>query len=326
MLLPNFLNADDWQMVRQGHIYPVGFSGAVVWKSIHLLKPIIPLAPVTQIGQVALKRWPKNLELSRLHEIRLFQAAVSTIQNVPKLIGEHFIFDGHFWDMSEWMDGYPIQKTYNATQLFSAIQTMLSIHEQWRKFQLAGGGLQTESDHERKKNVVERRVRVLREVSNEFTAGKSMLQFHTSLEAKQIFNAIQPGLNAAITSLEKFLMHYKFETQICFKDIHRDHVLFFGDKVSGIIDYGAVHFDIVETDIARLFSDDDHECESACQIYNSLSSFRKLNIELIRLLCDTAAICNLAAWLLRFKNGESINSESVQNRIQKLLSIRGRFN
>ena len=40
--------------------------------------------------------------------------------------------------------------------------------------------------------------------------------------------------------------------QPCLRDIWHDHVLFSGDVVTGIIDFGAIDFDTPATDIARL--------------------------------------------------------------------------
>ena len=40
--------------------------------------------------------------------------------------------------------------------------------------------------------------------------------------------------------------------QPCIRDIRHDHVLFQGDAVSGIVDFGAMRDDNVATDIARL--------------------------------------------------------------------------
>ena len=40
--------------------------------------------------------------------------------------------------------------------------------------------------------------------------------------------------------------------QPCLRDIWHDHVLFTGDKVTGMIDFGAVDIDTPATDIARL--------------------------------------------------------------------------
>ena len=42
------------------------------------------------------------------------------------------------------------------------------------------------------------------------------------------------------------------DLQPCIRDVWHDHILFLGDSVSGIVDYGAMAVDTVAGDIARL--------------------------------------------------------------------------
>lgn len=50
----------------------------------------------------------------------------------------------------------------------------------------------------------------------------------------------------------KPLADVSFRLQPCIRDIWHDHVLFDGDRVTGLIDFGAMQIDTPATDIARL--------------------------------------------------------------------------
>ena len=48
------------------------------------------------------------------------------------------------------------------------------------------------------------------------------------------------------------MSHQRFPLQICIKDIWHDHILFDGQRVGGIVDFGAMNIDTVASDLARL--------------------------------------------------------------------------
>jgi hypothetical protein len=91
--------------------------------------------------------------------------------------------------------------------------------------------------------------------------------------------------------------------QPCLCDVRGSHVLFTGDSVTGIVDYGAVKDDHVAVDLARLLGDlvEDNEERFAA----GLGAYRAAGGELdvpggfVRLLDRTGAVCGAINWLLR---------------------------
>src|SRR5690606_27459615 len=45
---------------------------------------------------------------------------------------------------------------------------------------------------------------------------------------------------------------FRIFLQPCLRDVHREHVLVSGERVTGIVDFGAMRVDTVATDLARL--------------------------------------------------------------------------
>jgi len=62
------------------------------------------------------------------------------------------------------------------------------------------------------------------------------------------FNDLAPQ----VVDSAKKVIGFRVPIHPCIRDIHRDHVLFQEDKVTGLIDFGAMDNDNVSCDIARL--------------------------------------------------------------------------
>ncbi|HEX2474393.1 MAG TPA: phosphotransferase, partial [Lacipirellulaceae bacterium] len=69
--------------------------------------------------------------------------------------------------------------------------------------------------------------------------------------ARQFLAAFPIAAQNAIAKLEP-LTDVRLPLQPCLRDVWHDHILFTGDEVTGVIDFGAVDIDTPATDIARL--------------------------------------------------------------------------
>jgi Ser/Thr protein kinase RdoA (MazF antagonist) len=69
--------------------------------------------------------------------------------------------------------------------------------------------------------------------------------------ARQFIALLPRAVPPAIARLEP-LAKATLPIQPCIRDIWHDHVLFTGNEVTGLIDFGALDFDTPATDIARL--------------------------------------------------------------------------
>jgi Ser/Thr protein kinase RdoA (MazF antagonist) len=89
--------------------------------------------------------------------------------------------------------------------------------------------------------------------------------------------------------------------QPAIRDIHHDHVLFTGDEVTGIIDFGAMRMDTPLTDVARLvgsLAGDDHEARQfALDAYAELRALSEADRKLVDLLDETGLVLGAMNWL-----------------------------
>lgn len=105
----------------------------------------------------------------------------------------------------------------------------------------------------------------------------------------------QPSLAGPLTAIGELAL------QPAIRDIHHEHVLFTGDEVTGLIDFGALRIDTPLADVARLMGSlagSHHDQQQAA--LNHYSELRPLTTEdrrIIHLLDDAGVILSAANWL-----------------------------
>jgi Ser/Thr protein kinase RdoA (MazF antagonist) len=108
----------------------------------------------------------------------------------------------------------------------------------------------------------------------------------------------------------------------CLCDVWHDHVLFAGDRVSGVIDYTAMKIDSPAVDLARLLADlvgpRSDRFADGLAAYQAASPPTPVSAELVRVLADTGVVCGVANWLIRLGGASSI-PKRIADRLHTLL-------
>jgi homoserine kinase type II len=224
-----------------------GFSGATFWRV------------ETPMGPFCLRRWPReHPSLERLQFIHavLTYAANRGISTIPVPLPTHrkntFVrYDRQFWELSSWLPGAPTEPAETGKRIPAALTALAEFHRTVEAFpresSLSGEGPAP--------GIVKRRERL-----KQLTEG----------ELDELTRSIVPqrwpaGVNAASRLVELFPKACgRVETalvaasalavsrQPCLRDVWSDHLLFTGAKVTGIIDFGALDWENVAADVARL--------------------------------------------------------------------------
>ena len=225
-----------------------GFSGAVIWR-----------VAFNQRG-FCLRRWPQVHPtadgLLAIHGLlRYLGAAGSKDVPVPLLTrsGSSFVVsEDHLWELTPWMPGEAsFSRDPTPEKLAAAMRALARLHlhaEQYgchdhgERFALSPG-LQERTGrlrHIRAGGLDElwRAVRAaqpsdLREIACEMLEG-------ISHAADQVWQRLQQVAEAPLPM------------QWCLRDVRHDHILFTGDAVTGVVDFGAAAVDSVAGDLARL--------------------------------------------------------------------------
>ena len=113
--------------------------------------------------------------------------------------------------------------------------------------------------------------------------------------------------------------------QPCLRDVWHDHVLFQGDKVTGMIDPSAARTDTVAADIARLagslIGDDRAAWDFALDAYRSVAPLSDTEARLVGVLDRSGVLLSGMIWLERAEFWQAQPSESqvrILNRVERI--------
>jgi homoserine kinase type II len=117
----------------------------------------------------------------------------------------------------------------------------------------------------------------------------------------------------------------EFWLQPCARDLRAEHVLFDGDRVTGIIDFGATAVDSPAVDLARLLGD--YPAEGEAFFGAGLAAYRRIRgefdlpDEFVRLLAQSGAVCSVLGWLTRLviRREPAFDEASIHSRLAQLV-------
>ena len=108
-------------------------------------------------------------------------------------------------------------------------------------------------------------------------------------------------------------------------DVWHDHLLFDGDRLTGLVDYAAVKNDHIAVDLARLLGslveDDEDGWREGLVAYSRQRPLSQEDEALARMLDVTGTILGAANWVRRLSDPQSIeeNRSAAARRLERLL-------
>jgi len=267
-----------------------GFSGARLWRGT---------AP--DGSQYCLRAWP----MARATEERLgfIHSALAhcALTIVPKLIasnnGMTWVRKGdQFWEITTWLPGTAdFHRLPSDARLIAAMYALAEIHRAWQP-----------SDARREPSAAIERMIGAAHDWQEFVAGGWKPDLSEAPNS-----AIRDRLDRAWQALASTSSAVEFELrdwlsrplpcQICLCDVWHDHILYEGDVVTGVIDFGAVKRDCVAVDLARLLGslipDEPERMKLALDAYSARHSVANEIVELVPALDRVGPAIGLMNWL-----------------------------
>ena len=293
-----------------------GFSGAVVWRG----------HDTTGAPRVALKGWPQGIAVERVGQVHLWMSRAVHLPFVPKVLASTrgasaVLADGRVWDACQWKSGAP-SAVPTADTVRAACEAVARLHLCWpavaerRPCRGVAARLDILTDH---RALIENWNRALPPVHPEL-----------DLLLRQAAREVARVADSATLALRPWAA-WPLAQQPCVRDLRGEHVLFEGDRVSGIIDYGAMAVDHPAVDLARLL--DDYSAMDRTLFAVGLDAYRDAGApldvpdEFVRLLARTGAVCSLLGWLVRFfvRREPVLRPAATAVRLGELLSRVERF-
>jgi len=251
------------------HWYPIqqtGFSGATVWRGEFDGSPLL-----------ALKCHPSDYPLERQHLIEKWWIRAGHLPFVSELLGSH-----DHWELAAWKLGKPCHHFEpNDPKLDAACAAILQLHDVWKPFGKSGPipG-------------IARRIELLQSWNPTSETG-------LRAEAMRVVFRYLPEVMESLTPWR----NRRFPLQPILADVHAEHVLFTGNAVTGIVDFGAMKLDHVAVDAARYLGDTcDGQGEAfqrGCEIFARHHGEETCPPELVELLDRSGTLAAIVFWLKR---------------------------
>ena len=216
-----------------------GLSSSRVWK----------IAVAEQ--EFALKSIPvDSIRRERLEQIHAFQSMLSRA-NAPVAKLQPSKFDqtithaaGSFWELSSWLPGAPIELcAVTLGHGRSAIEALANLHSISRQ-NLTQPGLTP---------AIVDRIQLIERYHNR-TADWSTVLNQCTIELRELAARTRVIFTRESSALQFELKSFANSSELFWimRDIHRQHVLFQGSQVSGLIDFGASRIDHPVSDLVRM--------------------------------------------------------------------------
>lgn len=284
---PKAIAAGPWEYLPESG----GFSGARLWRSPAGWR--LKATPSAAIGHP-------------LPEIHAWMRHASTLDFVPRVAttssGSTIIDTGAWrWDIVSWLPGEPLLRDPTPARLAAAGRALALIHLAWQSSQPRTGTCPA----------IERRILAL----ERFVPGTS----RRDLLVRRL--SVQSLAQLAVWK------NRTFRLQPCLCDIWTDHVLFEGDRVAGLIDFGSAKIDHPAVDLARLLGDclggEPLRWQPLLDAYHTIRPLNPTDHALIATLEATGAVVALLTWIERERGrpltpAEAARSAKVLARCERL--------
>ncbi|MDP6553961.1 MAG: phosphotransferase [Pirellulaceae bacterium] len=274
-----------------------GFSGACLWKI------------TTPSGPLCLREWPKphptERALGHIHGL-LLHAARQGMSELPVPLlhgGGNTILRQRrrLYELTPWMPGQANYRTGPTVRRLRATMTVLArFHAAVRTYPRA----RAQAGPSCSPSLVQRQAKLERLLHGELdrlaiaTAG-----YHDAEICRRGQHLLELFSRAAgqVVELLGRATRLKVTLQPCIRDIWHDHILFTDDEVTGLIDFGAMRFDNVSCDLARLIgslvADNQADWSVALHAYETHQPLTADEHLLIRAFDQSGVLMSGLSWL-----------------------------
>ncbi len=308
-----------------------GFSGARFWR----LR--------TPAGTLCLRRWPPEhpaqARLEMIHAV-LQHVRRAGVETIPAPIlsrhGSSYVQQGGFlWELAPWMPG---QADYwrdpSRIRLAAALQALGQFHRAAASFAGNHGSAEVAPGIQQRRTLLDNLLRGdLHQIRRAIDAQPDSEMVLTARRILTLFPRVASQISSQLATADRLAV----PTQPCIRDIWHDHVLFTGDRVSGLIDFGAMKNDSVAADLSRLLGslagDDVRGWQHGMEAYQRVCQLSQQEFQLIGTLDSSTILLSGMNWLrwMYVENREfddiakiTLRLRDIAARLESLVSRSGR--
>jgi homoserine kinase type II len=268
-----------------------GFSGARLWRLD------------STAGPLCLRAWPAGVtapHLATLHRA-MAHARSTGLPFVPAVLptrtGQtHVEHAGRFWEVTEWLPGRADFHDHpSPARLEGACAALAQLHTAWQGLVSSHGPCPA----------VARRLDLLRAWQELVRSGWQPSFVPGDVDpARPVAERAWRLLPHWIERIPPMLQRWANRSSPlhpCLCDVWHDHVLFEGERLTGVVDYGALKVDAPAGDVARLLGslveDDGSRWDLGLKAYRAVRPFAAEEEALAHDLDVTGTVLGVANWL-----------------------------
>lgn len=314
-ILNHFYPQSGWT----GAIKPAetsGFSGAAVFRV------------ESKSGSLCLRRWPPEPMTARrlagihrlLAEVHRSGLAMIPIP-LPTRKGDTLVETrGELWHLEPWMPGKADFHDNPSDSRLDEVMTTLA------RFHIAAREASPDSRSEDCPPTMPERLQILRSTHQEMPRIEEGLLTESNSRFREVGSRIARQFRERSSRIEFTLRHASRQTVPvlpCLRDIWHDHLLFTGDELSGLVDFGAVRVDTVAADLSRLlsslFPSNSNQWEASLALYEKERSLTDAERNQIPILAESGTLLSGTHWLrVRYVDRAEIDMTRVCDRLETI--------
>ena len=301
-----------------------GFSGALVFR--------------VDIDETAfcVRQWPTGMPIERLQAIHRLLDHVGQNGDVPIPVplsssdGQSIAsFHGHLWQVEPWLPG---EADFDQNPTDARLQAAMTGLANWHRAASHYKPPHRDTDwlvacHEGKSPTVASRLQSLVWWRSNLDAAERRLVLETDDRFRSVGQRLTIHFRRLADSIGRELQQVEplcVRQQPCIRDLWHDHLLFSDDRLTGMIDFGAVKTDSVACDLSRLlgslFGGDAAGWQRALDAYEQTRSLTTAEHQLVRPLNLSGLLLSGMTWLQR-RAEDSVSVEQMPRVIARLERI-----
>jgi homoserine kinase type II len=296
-----------------------GFSGARFWK---ITDPR---------GTFCLRRWP--VEYPTCERLTWIHAVLHHVARVgftrlplprPTRAGATWVeHEGQLWELTPWMPGEAnFHRSPRPEKLAAALHALAEFH-------LAAASFPGGTGYGNSPGVLQR----LERIEHWLNGGLERLveAMTPSIwpelypRAGRVFDGVRARAGSVRLALAR-AAELRVALQPCIRDVWHDHLLFQGDTVSGVVDFGSMASDTVACDIGRLLGslarDDAERWNAGVAAYQQIRPMGEAELELVNCFDRSTIVLGGLNWLqwIYGENRQFSDPAAVLRRIDEILA------
>ena len=295
-----------------------GFSGAAVFRV------------ESEFGSLCLRRWPPEpmtaRRLAGIHRI-LGEVHRSRLAMIPVPLstrnGETVVeIPGELWQLEPWMPGEANFHDNPSDRRLEEVMTTLA------HFHTAARDASPDSRGDDCPPTLPERLQFLRSTQQDLPRIEEGLRTESNSRFRELASRIAHQFREHSSRIEFTLRHASRQTVPvlpCLRDIWHDHLLFEGDKLTGLIDFGAMRIDTVAADLSRLLSSlfplNSSQWDSALSLYENERQLTDAERNLIPVLAESGSLLSGTHWLrTRYVDRVEFDMSRVCDRLDSIVA------